>query len=103
MTTESNTLAGVFSLLLSYIAIQNSTNVSNNDNQLSTIKTLAKGQVETKENFPVLTGPVQTPKGLLGGGCFFCDPSRVSRRNRSLSAGAGFVPGRRGFVAWGHA
>ena len=55
--------------------------------------------METKENFPVLAGPVQ--RVSWGGCCFFCDPSRISRRKRSLSAGAGFVPGRRGFVAWG--
>ena len=53
-------------------------NVSNNDNQLSTIKTLAKGQVETKENFPILAGPVQ--RVCWGGGVlFFFATLRASR------------------------
>ena len=51
---------------------KHSMNVSNNDNQLSTIKILAKGQVETKENFPVLAGPIQ--RVCWGGVLFFSRP-----------------------------
>ena len=72
---------------------KHSMNVSNNDNQLSTIKTLAKGQEETEENFPVLAGPVQR---VCCGGCCFFATLRASR-DENAASGAGFVPGRRGF------
>ena len=63
-------------------------NVSNNDNQLSTIKTLAKGQVETKENFPILAGPVQRVCWGGGGAVFFSRPfARLATKTQPVHKG----------------
>ena len=60
---------------------KHSMNVSNNDNRLSTIKTLAKGHGKWKRNKGG-TSPFSqvSPKGLLGGGVlFFFATLRASR------------------------
>ena len=97
MATESNTLAGVIFLVarIQSIAWTSLTTTINCQQKNS-----GEGPSGNKGELP--HSRRSSPKGLLGGGVlFFSDPSRVSRRKHSLSAGAGFVPGRWGFVAWG--
>ena len=65
MTTESNALTGI----IFFVARITYRNVSNYDSQLSTVKTLANGQIEKQKKERELSRFRRcSPKGFLGGG-----------------------------------